>query len=489
MEAELNCRERNRLVTDAKDDAYNTIEGSLGETVKMQCHFCDEPDDEHAKNWFKMDPLDDKFRYQVELDMETNTSLNRIHLNTQHTLTIRNLTQDDRGEYFCKGLEDDELNNKFNFLLDVVIPSDLSPEKGNLTHWKKYHDENISPINKMLNQSQSKEVLYLKNDLKVHIELETSWGRPSPCEICGRPKGDGRKYTDGHCRAKITRLGNPQLSKITADVKMLMRATHLSCRSISLHNLVPGIVNQTSYIPDYLLVEVCDGTCNPDAKGVHRGWRSTKKGFKYKKTFVLAENAHLTLICPESTLENEVEWKINNKLIRPGESKMPISRKVEAKVFVDSLNTLYLYGVTKDEEGNYTCYVDKVRMQQVRVFVVSKSKLLTQAFVRHMMYLAFVLSLTLSCYCAGLVITWTRRRKFKTYRQVRHELKATNKLIEDDLSSLTLSEDGSFTSSTNQPTDTTQTTPTSISPVSPRKHKNMSKRSKSDRTTDIESSV
>lgn len=39
MEAELNCRERNRLVTDAKDDAYNTIEGSLGETVKMQCHF------------------------------------------------------------------------------------------------------------------------------------------------------------------------------------------------------------------------------------------------------------------------------------------------------------------------------------------------------------------------------------------------------------------------------------------------------------------
>lgn len=43
-----------------------------------------------------------------------------------------------------------------------------------------------------------------------------------------------------------------------------------------------------------------------------------------------------------------------------------------------------------------------------------------------MVYLAFVLSLTLSCYCAGLYLTWKRRHKFKKY----HELKA--KLKDDD---------------------------------------------------------
>ena len=45
-----------------------------------------------------------------------------------------------------------------------------------------------------------------------------------------------------------------------------------------------------------------------------------------------------------------------------------------------------------------------------------------------MMYLAFVLSLTLSCYCAGLMITWTRRNKFKSYDTLVQELKKANRL-------------------------------------------------------------
>lgn len=44
---------------------------------------------------------------------------------------------------------------------------------------------------------------------------------------------------------------------------------------------------------------------------------------------------------------------------------------------------------------------------------------LSLALLRHMMYLGFILSLTLSCYVAGLIITWTRRRKFKTYEEIR----------------------------------------------------------------------
>lgn len=36
-----------------------------------------------------------------------------------------------------------------------------------------------------------------------------------------------------------------------------------------------------------------------------------------------------------------------------------------------------------------------------------------------MMYLAFVMSLTISCYCAGLVITWSKRHKFKSYEELK----------------------------------------------------------------------
>lgn len=46
--------------------------------------------------------------------------------------------------------------------------------------------------------------------------------------------------------------------------------------------------------------------------------------------------------------------------------------------------------------------------------------MLLLAFLRHMMYLAFVLSLTFTCYCAGLVITWKRRHTFKTYRELQY---------------------------------------------------------------------
>ena len=74
-------------------------------------------------------------------------------------------------------------------------------------------------------------------------------------------------------------------------------------------------------------------------------------------------------------------WRVNGHTIRPGESVVPNDVKIEPRVTVDTFNTLYLYGVTREEEGNYTCHVDGIRMQNVKVFVVSKAKLLTQGGV------------------------------------------------------------------------------------------------------------
>lgn len=52
------------------------------------------------------------------------------------------------------------------------------------------------------------------------------------------------------------------------------------------------------------------------------------------------------------------------------------------------------------------------------------------------MYLGFVLSLTLSCYCAGLYLTWRRRNKFKKYKELRLLNKATDSDPSDEESSL-----------------------------------------------------
>lgn len=37
-----------------------------------------------------------------------------------------------------------------------------------------------------------------------------------------------------------------------------------------------------------------------DAEGVNRGWKfGSSKNFKYRKSMVLKEGEHLTLVCPE----------------------------------------------------------------------------------------------------------------------------------------------------------------------------------------------
>lgn len=77
---------------------------------------------------------------------------------------------------------------------------------------------------------------------------------------------------------------------------------------------------------------------------------------------------------------------MNKRVLKAGDSVAPKEPDEEPHITVDTFNTLYLTEVEESEEGNYTCEVDSVRIQLVRVFVVSKSKLLTQGeshFVRN----------------------------------------------------------------------------------------------------------
>lgn len=80
-----------------------------------------------------------------------------------------------------------------------------------------------------------------------------------------------------------------------------------------------------------------------------------------------------------ATLDNTVIWRRNGKVLQRG--KTDVKEGTEPHVYVDTFNTLYLIDVSSDDEGNYTCQVDDTRMQQVRVFVVSKTRLLTKGAI------------------------------------------------------------------------------------------------------------
>nr|XP_023023209.1 uncharacterized protein LOC111511428 [Leptinotarsa decemlineata] len=414
-ETEKKCRDRSRPISTENRDFYELVDAILHQNLTLQCHYCNENDDSQPKNWYKIDKVGLGEAREVQLSMENEMELNRIWINTDHSLNINNFSETDTGLYYCREFEQPEIDEKYNYLVDLVFERNVTElESGNLTDWAKYHEEHFTPINKLFAESEGKEFVHLREHLKVSLEAISHWDPWGMCEVCGRANGEGVRKKRGRCRIKLTRTSREN-STSNPDELFFLNANEVSCRSMKLGKMFPGMSNLTKIVPDFIQQEKCEGTCNPDAEGVNKGWKVGKtKGFKYRKTFVLPEKSHLTLVCPESTLENTVTWRKRGKALVPGDSGNP-------HLVVDTFNTLYLLDVTESEEGNYTCQVDDIRMQQVTVHVFSKSRLLTQELVRHLNYLGFVLSLTIPCYCAGLIVTWSRRRNFKSYEELLKE--------------------------------------------------------------------
>lgn len=86
----------------------------------------------------------------------------------------------------------------------VIYENQVQPEIGNLSAWLKYHDEVFLPLNKLFATSPNPAFEYIRNKLSINIEIVTEWERWGPCEVCGRPQGEGRRRKRGLCRLKLT---------------------------------------------------------------------------------------------------------------------------------------------------------------------------------------------------------------------------------------------------------------------------------------------
>ncbi|KAL1513470.1 hypothetical protein ABEB36_002876 [Hypothenemus hampei] len=409
------CRERERLIASDKEDFYALVDVIERQNLVLRCRFCKEEPSTRPKNWFKVDHIGVSEPHEVKLDIDNDINRNRISVNHKHSLLIRNFSIEDVGFYYCIHYEDKTNNEKFNFLVDIVFPEKQIPvEKGSITDWSRYHDDYFSPVNLLFNSSTAPEFVYFRNVLKVNAELVTQWDPWTACQACNRPAGEAVMKRTGSCKIKLTSFGNHGRN-LTPDKVYLLNAPAISCKSEKLFHIFPMISNYTRAIPDFVLQDKCIATCNPDSEGINKGWKvGKKKGFKYRKHSVLEEGSHLIFICPESTLNNKVVWKKNGHTLKIGDNSNP-------HVIVDTFNTLYLIEVTKFVAGNYTCYVDNIQMEQIIVFVYTKSKFLTNELLRYLIYLGFILFLSSFCYCAGLIITWRRRHLFKTYKELQDE--------------------------------------------------------------------
>ncbi|KAF7286872.1 hypothetical protein GWI33_003443 [Rhynchophorus ferrugineus] len=370
------CRERDRLIGSDKEDLYAVVDALQGQTLLLRCRFCNAQPSESPKNWYKIDQIGISKPTEIMADMDNEVDRNRIFINQKHSLIVKNISVEDAGLYSCVHYEDKSNKEKFNFLVDIVTKEKASAlEKGNVTAWANYQKDYFSSINSMFRESSGTEFLYVRDILKISMELVTQWGSWSTCQICGRPQGMGLMKRTGKCRLKLNSK-KERTENHSADELYLYNAPAISCRALRLQRMFPQISNLTSVIPDFIQEDKCDGICNPDAEGLNKGWKVGKgTGFKYRKHSVLQENSHLTFVCPESTLDNKVVWKKNGLTLKRGDNSNP-------HVIVDTFNSLYLVDVIPEVAGNYSCYVDNIRMQQIVIFVYSKSKFLTNELAR-----------------------------------------------------------------------------------------------------------
>ncbi|XP_066594837.1 uncharacterized protein [Prorops nasuta] len=345
--------------------------------------------------------------------MNNNATLNRVHVTDSLILVIRDFELKDAGIYRCHGKEGQETENKFNFRLEPIFKdqSDIFTERGNLTDWGKYREINLASVTTRFAVSRMDDLVDIRNE-GIILEVISEWGSWGKCEKCIRRHGIRTRI--GYCRLK--RQMNTT-SEIQPKNKFLFdffrKSPLLPCKSVLLKQEFPGISSAIRYLPEFILEEKCKN-CPREKKTKKR------QRFKYKTQRVLAEGAHLTIACPEATMENNVIWKKDSLELKKGTGRSFRKKDPEARVMVDTFSTLYLIDVSRDEQGNYTCYVDKASMMQVTVIVVSKSKLLTEAFLRHMVYLAVIFLLTSFCYCGGLVLACRERDKFeiKSYEAI-----------------------------------------------------------------------
>ncbi|XP_071642821.1 uncharacterized protein [Temnothorax longispinosus] len=375
----------------------------------LACHYCNEHEEPQPKIWYYQDRYREESEKEVELGMDNNVSYSRVYITPDLSLVVKNFTVTDAGVYRCHGEEGQEKENKYNYRIEPIL-KDIGGEfieKGNITEWEKYRETYLWPVTTRFAVSKMRDLADIREE-GVTLQAVSEWGPWSSCKQCIYNRGI--KTSRGYCRLKRN-INSTVIEKNDSIIIHFFRGSPmLPCKSVLLQNEFPSISRVVRYLPEFILTEPCK-KC-PRVKKRRKGEK-----FRYAKRYVLAEGAHLAVSCPESSTASQVIWKKDTLTLKKGMGQSFRKKDEEARVMVDTFSTLYLTDVSKEEQGNYTCYVDNINMMRLKIIVVSKTRLLTQAFFRHLSYLGFIIFLTSLCYCAGVIMACRQRIKFQPLPQ------------------------------------------------------------------------
>lgn len=97
----------------------------------------------------------------------------------------------------------------------------------------------------MFEESKGEEFVYVREHLKLSLEVISQWDPWGICQICGRAKDDGLRKKRGYCRIKLTANSDEKgaigaADKRKPDEQYLLHVNAVSCRSLRLGSVLPG---------------------------------------------------------------------------------------------------------------------------------------------------------------------------------------------------------------------------------------------------------
>ncbi|KAK6630270.1 hypothetical protein RUM44_004937 [Polyplax serrata] len=457
-DADVFCKSNNRLIKIEKSEGIVVVDTYEGNSVLLECKYCEEKDHGLPRTWSVQRRIFTGDITELEPSVDDSSCLASPFITKDHSLLIRNVQRSDVGLYFCKAPYETPPKNSFTYLIDceyyllktecaaedlpcrvTLLSVSTKPKEeivGSVKDFKNYTQFYIGEVNKVLSCKT-----FAENT--TNIKAFTEWSTWSECDFCFRKEGIRSRV--GKCRVKFflelnndstyhnflnsVHLGNLIYNNdVTSDQKFKSDAIEskfvmenvkdlglaLSCRSHLLRKLNIEIYNLVYMIPDFVHRETCSGPIKGEPH---------KKGPRYKKSIILAAGAHLTLVCPDSTIDSDVHWEYNGVRLNPNEGTDYILNTEEPRLYVDSFNTLYLFQVSEKESGNYTCFVDGLQMQEVRIIVLTRSIFFTKEFTKHLKCLGFVFILCFFVYLLGILVTCIRSRSRNKMRKICKEAK------------------------------------------------------------------
>ncbi|XP_014474495.1 PREDICTED: uncharacterized protein LOC106744334 [Dinoponera quadriceps] len=383
------CRDKDRLITSEENDEYLLVTAINNTTVILSCRYCNDHEEPQPKIWYYQDRYREKPEKEVELSMDNNVSHSRIYTTPDVSLVIKSFSAVDAGIYRCHGKEGQEKENKYNYRIErktnnnvttdynkslycvTAVLKDISveyAEEGNLTEWEKYRETYLWPVTTRFAVSRMTDLAEIREE-GVTLQIISEWGPWSSCKECVDNRGV--KTSRGYCRLKRVINSTVVERNDSIVIRFFRGSPMLPCKSALLRDEFPSISRVIRYLPEFILKEPCK-KC-PAVKKVKKSEK-----FRYAKRYVLAEGAHLAIICPDSSIESQIVWRKDSLVLKRGTGQSFRKKDEEARVIVDTFSTLYLIDVSKEEQGNYTCYVDNIKMMRAKIIVVTKTRLLTR---------------------------------------------------------------------------------------------------------------